>query len=64
MSSLLLGSLSLIFFGPLVMLVNLAFLLAVIVLIYFWSLPGDPGINAYGPPSPVFDPSQIRSVPN
>jgi len=46
------------------MLVNLAFLLAVIVLIYFWSLPGDPGINAYGPPAPVFDSSQDRSVPN
>jgi uncharacterized membrane protein YhaH (DUF805 family) len=64
MSSLLLGSLSLIFFGPLVMLVNLALLLALIVLIYFWSLQGDPGINAYGPPPPVFDPSQSRSKSN
>jgi len=64
MSSLLFGALSLILFGPLVMLVNFAFLLAIIVLIYFWSLPGDPSINAYGPPPPVFDPSQNRSTPN
>jgi uncharacterized membrane protein YhaH (DUF805 family) len=64
MSGFLLGSLSLIFFGPLVILVNLVFLLALIVLIYFWSLPGDSGNNAYGAPPPVFDPSQNRAAPN
>jgi uncharacterized membrane protein YhaH (DUF805 family) len=58
MSFLALGFLSLLLFGPLVMLVNLAFLVACIVLIYFWCQPGDAGSNAYGPPPPVFDPSR------
>jgi uncharacterized membrane protein YhaH (DUF805 family) len=57
-----LGFLSIILFGPLVMLINLAFLIACIVLIYFWCQPGDPGPNAYGPVPPVFDPSH-RVVP-
>jgi len=57
-----LGFLSIILFGPMVMLINLAFLVACIVLIYFWCQPGDPGPNAYGPPPPVFDPSH-RVVP-
>jgi uncharacterized membrane protein YhaH (DUF805 family) len=64
MSGFLLGSLSFIFFGPLLMLINLAFLLALIALVYFWILPGDPGSNAYGPPPPVFDPTQRRSAPS
>ena len=59
-----LGFLSFILFGPMVMLVNLAFLVACIVLIYFWCQPGDPGPNAYGPPPPTFDPSQrVSPVP-
>ena len=53
-----LGFLSFFLLGPLVMLINLAFLLACIVLIYFWCQPGDPMPNAYGPPPPMFDPSQ------
>jgi uncharacterized membrane protein YhaH (DUF805 family) len=53
-----LGFLSFFLIGPLVMLINLAFLAACIVLIYFWCQPGDPGPNAYGPVPPVFDPSQ------
>jgi uncharacterized membrane protein YhaH (DUF805 family) len=53
-----LGYLSFFLFGPLVMLINLAFLVACLVLIYFWCQPGDPGANAYGQPPPVFDPSQ------
>jgi uncharacterized membrane protein YhaH (DUF805 family) len=58
------GFLAIFFFGPLVMLINLAFLVACIVLIYFWVQPGDPGDNAYGPPPPVFDPSQrVPSTP-
>ncbi|HEY4078520.1 MAG TPA: DUF805 domain-containing protein [Rhizomicrobium sp.] len=52
-----LGLLSFLFFGPLIVLINLAFLVACIVLIYFWCQPGDPETNAYGPPPPVFDPS-------
>jgi uncharacterized membrane protein YhaH (DUF805 family) len=52
-----LGFLSFFLFGPLVMLINLAFLLACIVLIYFWCQPGDVADNAYGPPPPVFNPS-------
>lgn len=58
MSFMMMGFLSVLFLGPLVGLINLAFLLACIVLIYFWCQPGDPGANAYGPPPPVFDPSQ------
>ena len=53
-----LGFLSFFLFGPIVMLVNLALLVACIVLIYFWCQPGDAGPNAYGPPPPVFDPSK------
>lgn len=62
MSFLVMGLLSFLFFGPLVMLINLAFLLACIVLIYFWCQPGDPGPNAYGPVPPVFDPA-VRVAP-
>ncbi len=58
MSWFVLGFLSFLFFGPLVMLVNLVFLIACVVLIYFWCQPGDPNANAYGPPPPVFDPSR------
>ena len=57
MSFLALGFLSLLLFGPIVMLVNLAFLVACIVLIYFWCQPGDAGSNDYGPPPPTFDPA-------
>jgi hypothetical protein len=63
MSGFLLGSLSFTFFGPLLRLINLAFLLALIALVYFWILPGDPGSNAYCPPPLVFGPTQRRSAP-
>ena len=62
MSFFALGFLSVLLFGPLIMLINLAFLAATIVLIYFWCQPGDPGVNAYGPPPPVFNPS-VRVSP-
>jgi uncharacterized membrane protein YhaH (DUF805 family) len=58
MSFLMLGFLSVLLFGPLVMLINLVFLVASIALIWFCCQPGDPGPNAYGPPPPVFDPSR------
>jgi uncharacterized membrane protein YhaH (DUF805 family) len=45
-------------FGAQAVLINLAFLVACVVMIYFWVQPGDPGDNAYGPSPPVFDPSQ------
>ncbi|HKU64883.1 MAG TPA: DUF805 domain-containing protein [Rhizomicrobium sp.] len=48
-------------FGPsllLLFLLKIALLVAMVVLIYFWCQPGDPGANAYGPPPPVFDPSR------
>jgi len=51
------GFLSFFLFGPMLVLINLALLVACVVLIYFWCQPGDPGDNAYGPPPPVFDPS-------
>jgi len=58
------GFLSLLLFGPLVMLINLALLVACIVLIYFWCQPGEAGSNAYGPPPPPFDPSRrVSPVP-
>ena len=57
-----LGFLSFFLLGPMVMLINLAFLLACIVLIYFWCQPGDPMPNAYGPPPPAFDPSAKPAV--
>ncbi|HEY2007675.1 MAG TPA: DUF805 domain-containing protein [Rhizomicrobium sp.] len=57
MSFMAVGFLSVFLFGPIVMLFNLAFLLACIVLIYFWCQPGDLGANAYGPVPPTFDPS-------
>ena len=57
MSFLAMGFLSVLFFGPIIGLINLAFLIACIVLIYFWCQPGDPNSNAYGPPPSVFDPS-------
>ena len=58
-----LGFLSFLFLGPLVALISLVFLLASLVLIYFWCQPGDPNANAYGPPPPVFDPS-VRVSPS
>ena len=62
MSFLMLGFLSVLLFGPLVMLINLVFLVASIALIWFCCQPGDPLPNAYGPPPPVFDPS-VRVSP-
>jgi uncharacterized membrane protein YhaH (DUF805 family) len=44
-------------------LITLIFLLASLVLIFFWCQPGDPNANAYGPPPPVFDPS-VRVSPS
>jgi uncharacterized membrane protein YhaH (DUF805 family) len=58
MSFMVLGFLSFLLFGPLVMLISFAFLIICLVLIYFWCQPGDPNANAYGPPPPVFDPSR------
>jgi uncharacterized membrane protein YhaH (DUF805 family) len=59
-----LGFLSFFLFGPPVMLINLVFLVACVVMIYFWCQPGDPGDNAYGTPPPVFDASQrVSPVP-
>jgi uncharacterized membrane protein YhaH (DUF805 family) len=64
MSFLMLGFLSVFLFGPLVMLINLVFLVASIALIWFCCQPGDPLPNAYGPPPPVFDPSvRVSSTP-
>ena len=51
------GFLAFLFLAPL-MLINLAFFIACLVLIYFWCQPGDPNANAYGPPPPAFDPSR------
>ena len=56
------GWLSFLLFGPLVVVINLALLVACIVLIWFWCQPGDPGANAYGPPPPTFDPSKPAST--
>ena len=50
-------------FGAQTALINIAFLIASIVMIYFWVQPGDPLPNAYGPPPPVFDPSQRVTPP-
>ena len=61
MSFLAFGFLSVLLLGPLVGLITLVFLLASLVLIYFWCQPGDPNANAYGPPPPVFDPSRRAS---
>ncbi len=44
-------------------LINLALLVACVVLIYFWCQPGTAGDNTYGPPPPVFDPS-VRVSPS
>ena len=63
MSSYALGFLSFLFFGPLVLVINMAFLLACIVLVYFWCQPGDPAANVYGPPPLRFDPS-VRVSPS
>jgi uncharacterized membrane protein YhaH (DUF805 family) len=60
-SALSLGWFGFLVFGPsiaLLGLLNLAVLVAMVVLIYFWCQPGDPGANAYGPPPPVFDGSK------
>jgi uncharacterized membrane protein YhaH (DUF805 family) len=43
-------------------LINLALVIACIVLIYFWCQPGDPGDNAYGPSPPVFEPAAKPAV--
>jgi len=58
MSFLAVGLLAVLLFGPLVMLINLAFLVACVALIWLCCQPGDPGPNAYGPPPPVFDASR------
>ena len=58
MSAMMLGFLSFVLFGPVLILINFAFLAACILLIYFWVQPGDPLPNAYGPVPPVFDASQ------
>jgi uncharacterized membrane protein YhaH (DUF805 family) len=52
-----LGFLSFFLFGPLLILIHLALVIACVVLIYFWCQPGTAGDNAYGPPPPVFDPA-------
>src|SRR5258708_23922115 len=57
MSFWLMGWLPLLVFGPLVMIIEMALIVAWIALIYFWCQPRDPGDNAYGPPPPAFDPS-------
>lgn len=45
-------------------LINLVLLIAAVALIYFWTQPGDPGPNAYGPVPPVFDPAkQVSPAP-
>ena len=58
----LIGWLPLLLFGPLLIIIELALVVAWVVLIYFWCQPGDPGDNAYGPPPPVFDPSVKPAV--
>jgi len=61
LSAMSMGFFGFLYFGSifaLLGLINLAFLVVTIVLIYFWCQPGDPGSNAYGPPPPVFDPSR------
>jgi len=50
-------------YGGMAVLINLVLLAAMIVLIYFWCQPGDPGPNAFGPVPPVFDPSRPASAP-
>ncbi len=64
----LLGAMStgFLFLGPALALsglISLALLVVSVVLIYFWCQPGDPLPNAYGPPPPVFDPSQRVTTP-
>jgi uncharacterized membrane protein YhaH (DUF805 family) len=49
-------------FGAQAALINLAFLVASVVMIYFWVQPGNPGDNAYGPPPPTFDPAVKPAV--
>lgn len=56
------GWLSVLLFGPLAVVLNLALLVVCIVLIWFWCQPGDPAANAYGPPPPTFDPSVKPAV--
>jgi len=64
MSFFFLGLLSFLFFGPLLLIIHLALVIACIVLIYFWCQPGDPNPSAYGPPPPRFDPSVgVSSTP-
>lgn len=50
------GPLGLIF-APGLGIAGVATLVVSVVLIWFWSQPGNPGDNAYGPPPPVFNPA-------
>lgn len=45
-------------FAPGLAIAGIACLVMVVVLIYFWVQPGDPGPNAYGPVPPRFDPAK------
>ena len=56
------GPLGLIF-APGLAVAGIAMLIVGIALIWFWVQPGDRQDNAYGPPPPVFDPSQRVSSP-
>jgi uncharacterized membrane protein YhaH (DUF805 family) len=51
------GFFGLFLIGPIAVLINIAFLIASLAMIWFWIQPGDPLPNAYGPPPPAFDPS-------
>ncbi|HEY0266147.1 MAG TPA: DUF805 domain-containing protein [Rhizomicrobium sp.] len=55
------GFFGLFLFGPIAVLINIAFLVALLAIIWFCIQPGNPGDNAYGPPPPVFDPSKSPS---
>ena len=57
------GGWSLIFIGPQLFLIKLAFLVLCVVLIYFWCQPGEADDNVYGPPPPRFNPSRPVSPP-
>ena len=45
-------------FAPGLALAAILNLIVLVVLLWFWVQPGDPGPNAYGPVPPVFDPSK------
>jgi uncharacterized membrane protein YhaH (DUF805 family) len=57
----LMGWFSWVLFGPLLGIIGLAVAISWVVLIYFWIQPGEPGDNRYGPPPPIFAPSQRAS---